>query len=202
MHSDVPGGATMTATTVTILFSDLVNSTELMQRAGDEDARRIFEAHYQLLRDAVDANGGAEVKSLGDGLMVAFNSAADAVRCATMMQQTSRRPVNGERLASGVGLNAGDALRSERDYFGTAVVTARRLCDRAGPGQILCSALVEGLLAGRQAFSFRDLGDFELKGIAAPVATREVIYDAGQPGLLLTRTPFVGREGEMSRING
>jgi len=48
--------------TVTILFTDLVNSTRLMQRAGDEDAQRIFKAHYQLLRDAVSANGGSEVK--------------------------------------------------------------------------------------------------------------------------------------------
>src|SRR6266511_5919475 len=87
----------------TILFTDLVNSTQLMQRAGDEDAQRIFKAHYQLLRDAVSANGGSEVKSLGDGLMVAFTSAADAVRCAIMVQQASRRGVRGERLAVKVG---------------------------------------------------------------------------------------------------
>jgi hypothetical protein len=136
------------ATTTTILFSDLVGSTELLQRAGDEDAQRLFKAHYQLLRDAVSQHSGAEVKSLGDGLMVAFPSAADAVRCAIAMQQMSHRPVNGEHLAIRVGLNAGDALRDEGDYFGTSVVTARRLCDRAGPGQILCSTLVEGLLAG------------------------------------------------------
>ena len=122
------------AATTTILFSDLVGSTELLDRAGDEDAQRLFKAHYQLLRDAVSQHGGAEVKSLGDGLMVAFASAADAVRCAIAMQQMSRRPVNGEHLAIRVGLNAGDALRDEGDYFGTAVVAARRLCDRARPG--------------------------------------------------------------------
>lgn len=190
------------AATTTILFSDLVGSTELMQRAGDDDAQRIFKAHYQLLRDAVSANGGAEVKSLGDGLMVAFASTADAVRCAISMQQASRRPVSGERVTIRVGINAGDALRDEGDYFGTAVVTARRLCDRAGPGQILCSAVVEALLAGRQAFSFHDLGELTLKGLTAPVATREVIYETEQPGLVLSRTPFVGRDGELSRIKG
>ncbi len=188
------------ATTTTILFSDLVGSTELLQRAGDDDAQRIFKAHYQLLRDAVSANGGAEVKSLGDGLMVAFASTADAVRCAITMQQASRRPVSGERITIRVGINAGDALRDEGDYFGTAVVTARRLCDRAGPGQILCSAVIEALLAGRQAFSFRDLGELELKGLTAPVATREVIYETEQQGLMLSRTPFVGRDAELSRI--
>ncbi len=189
------------AATTTILFSDLVGSTELLDRAGDEDAQRLFKAHYQLLRDAVSQHGGAEVKSLGDGLMVAFASAADAVRCAIAMQQMSRRPVNGEHLAIRVGLNAGDALRDEGDYFGTAVVAARRLCDRAGPGQILCSAVVEGLLAGRQAFSFRSVGLLELKGFSTPVAACEVSYETEQPGLILTRTPFVGRDIEMSKLN-
>jgi|CXWL01.1.fsa_nt_gi class 3 adenylate cyclase/tetratricopeptide (TPR) repeat protein len=187
-------------TTTTILFSDLVGSTELLDRAGDEDAQRLFKAHYQLLRDAVSQHGGAEVKSLGDGLMVAFSSAADAVRCAIAMQQMSRRPVNGEHLAIRVGLNAGDALRDEGDYFGTSVVAARRLCDRAGPGQILCSAVVEGLLAGRQAFSFRSVGILELKGLSTPVAACEVSYETEQPGLILTRTPFVGRDAEMSKL--
>ncbi len=56
------------ASTVTILFTDLVSSTELLQRAGDENAQKIFQAHYRLLRDAVAANGGQEVKTLGDGL--------------------------------------------------------------------------------------------------------------------------------------
>lgn len=186
--------------TTTIIFTDLVNSTELMQRAGDEDAQRIFHAHYQLLRDAVSANGGAEVKTLGDGLMVAFNSAAEAVRCAIVMQQSSRRGASGARLDIRVGINTGDALRDEGDLFGTAVVVARRLCDRAAPGQILCSALVEGLLAGRQAFAFADAGALALKGIATPVAAREVIYEQEQPGALLTRTPFVGRGGEMQRL--
>jgi len=187
------------STLTTILFTDLVNSTELMQREGDEDAQRIFKAHYQLLRDAVSANGGSEVKSLGDGLMVAFASAADAVRCAIMVQQTSRRGVRGERLAVKVGINAGEAMSEGDDYFGTPVVVARRLCDRAQPGQILCSAIIESLLAGRQAFSFRDLGALELKGIAAPLEAREVAYEAARAGVLLTST-FVGRGKEIARL--
>src|SRR5712691_3803514 len=122
----------------TILFTDLVGSTELLSRAGDEDAQRIFRAHHSLLAEVAAAHKGEEVKWLGDGLMVAFPSAAEAVRAAVAMQQASRRPVEGERLAIRVGLNAGEALRDAADYFGTAVVVARRLCDRAGPGQILC----------------------------------------------------------------
>ena len=103
---------------VTILFTDLVGSTELLSRAGDEDAQRIFRAHHQLLAETAAAHGGAEVKWLGDGLMVAFGSASDALRCAIAMQQASRRPVAGERLAIRVGLNAGEAFRDKADYFG------------------------------------------------------------------------------------
>jgi class 3 adenylate cyclase len=133
---------------VTILFTDLVGSTELLARAGDEEAQRIFRAHHDLLAEAATAHGGEEVKWLGDGLMVAFASAADAVRCAIAMQQDGRRPVQGEHLAIRVGLNAGETLKEAADYFGLPVVVARRLCDRADAGQILCADVVAGLLRG------------------------------------------------------
>jgi class 3 adenylate cyclase/tetratricopeptide (TPR) repeat protein len=185
---------------VTILFTDLVGSTELLARAGDEEAQRIFRAHHDLLAEAAAVHGGQEVKWLGDGLMVAFPSAADAVRCAIAMQQASRRPIQGERLAIRVGLNAGEALREAADYFGTPVVVARRLCDRAEGGQILCTHVVAELLAGRPGFSFSDLAKLDLKGVPDPVAAFEVRYEAapvtGVPG----RMPFVGRDAELRRL--
>jgi class 3 adenylate cyclase len=98
---------------VTIHFTGLLGSTELLSRAGDEDAQCIFRAHHQLLVETAAAHGGAEVKWLGDGLMVAFGSASNALRCAIAMQQASRRPLAGERLATRVGLNAGEAFRDE-----------------------------------------------------------------------------------------
>jgi class 3 adenylate cyclase/tetratricopeptide (TPR) repeat protein len=190
-----------TTALATILFTDLVTSTELLQRAGDESAQQIFKAHHRLLSDAVAASGGREVKWLGDGLMVAFASAADAVRCAIAMQQSSRRPVaSGARLEIRVGLHAGEALIDEADYFGTTVVIARRLCDAAGRGQILCSALVSGLLSGRHAFAFRDIGSLALKGIESPVQAAEVLYEIEEPGSFLVSTPFVGRAPEMARL--
>ena len=122
----------MSQAPVTLLFTDLVNSTELLQRVGDERAQRIFHAHHRLLKDTVAAHGGQEVKWLGDGLMTVFASAADAVRAAVARQQAARRRAAGERLALRVGLHAGEALREETDYFGTPVVIARRprLCGR------------------------------------------------------------------------
>jgi len=185
---------------VTLLFTDLVNSSELLQRAGDEQAQRIFQAHHKLLKNAIATHGGQEIKWLGDGLMAVFASTADAVRCAIAMQQAARRRVAAERLAIRVGLNVGEALRDEADYFGLSVVIARRLCDYAQGGQILCSALVTGLLAGRQAFSFRECGALALKGVAAPVAASEVLYQHDAPAALLTHTPFVGRLAELRKL--
>src|SRR5262245_46423893 len=185
---------------VTLLFTDLVNSTELLQRVGDERGQRIFQAHHRLLKDAVAAHGGQEVKWLGDGLMTVFASAADAVRGAVAMQQAARRRAAGERLALRVGLHAGEALREETDYFGTPVVIARRLCERARAGQILSSSVVVGLLAGRQAFRFSEVGALELKGLATPVTAYEVPYQQDEPAALLTQTPFVGRAAELARL--
>jgi class 3 adenylate cyclase len=194
---------TARAQTVTILFTDLVSSTELLQRAGDEQAQRIFKAHHKLLREAVQAHGGHEVKWLGDGLMVAFDSTADAVKCAIAMQQASRRPTAGERLEIRAGLNVGEAFvdeaSAEVDYFGTPVVLARRLCDRAGAGQIFASAVVPTLLSGRREFDFDDLGDLELKGIAAPVHAFELRYDVDLLALVAD-TPFVGRGTELDLL--
>src|SRR5713226_2326783 len=164
---------------VTILFTDLVGSTELLSRARDEDAQRIFRAHHSLLAEVAAAHKGEEVKWLGDGLMVAFPSAAEAVRAAVAMQQASRRPVEGERLAIRVGLNAGEALRDAADYFCTAVVLPRRLCDRAEGGHILCTETVAGLLSGRSGFTFSELGKRDLKGVPRPVAACEIEYEAG-----------------------
>src|SRR5437764_7573137 len=178
----------------TILFTDLVGSTELLARAGDEEAQRIFRAHHALLADTAAAHGGEEVKWLGDGLMVAFGSALDALRAAIAMQQASRRPVNGERLSIRVGLNAGETMRDATDYFGTPVVVARRLCDKAEGGQILCTETVVGLLAGRSEFAFTDLGKLALKGVPEPVAASEVRYETAESNILAARVAMVGRE--------
>ncbi|HEV8623842.1 MAG TPA: AAA family ATPase [Acidimicrobiia bacterium] len=186
---------------VTILFTDLVGSTELLSRTGDETAQRIFRAHHDLLAEVATEHGGDEVKWLGDGLMVAFPSAAGAVRAALAMQAATRRPVRGEHLAIRVGLNAGEALRDTADFFGLPVVVARRLCDRADAGQILCSDVVAGLLSGRPEFAFRDLGKLDLKGVANAVATFEVHDEDTAFRSLPARMPFVGREAEQARLD-
>jgi class 3 adenylate cyclase len=87
--------------TVTLLFTDLVNSTEHLQRVGDEADDQLFRAYHGLISEAIGAAGGAELEWLGDGALVAFSSTADAVRCAIGVQQAARRPTAGTRIDCG-----------------------------------------------------------------------------------------------------
>jgi len=186
--------------TVTLLFTDLVNSTDHLQRSGDEDGDQLFRIHHRLTTDAIEASGGEELQWLGDGVLAAFSSAADAVRCAIQVQHTAGRLINGAKFDIRIGIHLGEVLRRDNGYFGTPIVTTRRLCDRASSGQILCSRIVADLLSSRQSFGFRDLGDQRLKGLAAPVGVCEVIYERDDPIALLNRTPFVGRIAQLKRL--
>jgi len=92
--------------TVTLLFTDLVGSSELIQRLGDDAADRVRRRYFRLLRDSVQRCGGDEVKSLGDGLMVVFPSAVNAVSCAVAMQQSIREH-NSEHEDEGLHIRVG-----------------------------------------------------------------------------------------------
>ena len=187
--------------TITLLFTDVVGSTEHLQRAGDEASEQLFRNHHRQMTEAIEASGGRELQWLGDGLLAAFQSGADAVRCAISMQQTACAPVAGARFEMRIGLHLGEVLRRDGGYFGATVVTARRLCDAAESGQILCSRLVADLLSSRQSFGFRDKGDMKMKGLAAPIGVCEVIYERNDPVAMLNHTPFVGRAAQLKRLS-
>ena len=125
---------------LTILFTDLVGSTALFDRHGDEAADELRREHFASLRTAVVEHGGREIKSAGDGLMVAFTSAADAVRCAIDMQRATTGATGGLPLR--IGLDAGEPLAEGEDLHGTPVIVASRLCDAAGGGEVLASEVV------------------------------------------------------------
>ena len=174
---------------VTILFTDLVGSTEVMQRLGDDRAQAVFQAHHDFLRDTAVAMGGDLLEWTGDGVMAIFPAISDAIRCAIAAQITSPRDADEEVPGVRVGLNVGEVLRHElgSGYFGTPIVIARRLCDQARAGQVICSTAAAGLVAGSRSFEFRELGPLRLKGISEPVAASEVVYRAKpSPRLLPT----------------
>jgi class 3 adenylate cyclase len=162
---------------VTLLFTDLVGSTELLDRLGDDAGDRFMREHFSILREAVSEERGREVKSLGDGLMVAFPSALSAVACAGKMQERIAAHTvgpGGGAIGLRIGLNAGEVVSAEEDYFGTPVVVAKRLCDRAGGAQALLSDVVRVLVGNRGDYRFIALGAMELKGLTDSVEVFEL----------------------------
>ncbi len=205
--------------TVTVLFTDLVGSTELAARLGPGGTEALRQTHFGLLRGAVTSAGGTEVKNLGDGLMVAFTSLSRALACAVAMQQAiERHNQRGDvaALAVRIGISTGEATEEDGDFFGDPVVEAARLCAAADGGQILATEVVR-LMAGRHATQeFVAVGDLELKGIPEPVPSVEVAWepavavgDEGDQIPLPTRLvsasaeslfAFFGRGEELARL--
>ena len=118
---------------VTIMFTDVVGSTTLYDRYGDDEADARRARHFAVLREVVAAHDGHEVKSTGDGLMVTFSSAVAAVRCAVALQRATTGAADG--LDVRIGIDAGEPLAEGGDLYGTPVIVASRLCDAAGAGR-------------------------------------------------------------------
>ncbi|HET8943588.1 MAG TPA: alpha/beta fold hydrolase, partial [Dehalococcoidia bacterium] len=115
----------------TILFTDLEGSTALTHRLGDRKAREVLREHEIIVREALSVHGGSEVKTMGDGFMAAFQSATRALECAVAIQQgISRREDGLERLRVRIGVNAGEPIVEQEDFFGTVVVLAARLASK------------------------------------------------------------------------
>ena len=155
----------------TVLFTDIVNSTTLTLSLGDEAALAMLGVHATIVRDAVSALGGREIKHTGDGIMASFISAAGAVRCAIQIQReldkhTRANPDSALKVR--VGAAAGEPVEQHDDLFGATVQLASRLCAHAQPEQILVSNAIAELCLGK-GLLFEDLGDVTLKGFGYPV---------------------------------
>jgi class 3 adenylate cyclase len=162
----------------TILLTDLVGSTRLANSVGPVRGDQLREEHFGLLRDAIASSRGKEVKNTGDGLMVAFPSASEAVRCAVAMHQLFERRYRDPEQAMHlrIGLGAGESTVKDGDYFGVPTIEAARLCAQAPSDGILISATVK-LLAGRcDGIEFSSIGELKLKGFEEPVQAFSVSW--------------------------
>src|SRR2546421_419341 len=133
--------------TVTFLFTDLEGSTRLWEE-HPEAMKGALARHDEILRDAVDANGGHMVKTTGDGMHAVFSTAVDGVRAAVAAQaQLSDEPWQlPDRLRVRMGVHTGEAEHRDGDYFGTATNRAARLMSAANGGQVLVSLATEELV--------------------------------------------------------
>ena len=165
-----------TADVYTIMFTDIESSTGLTQSLGDAKAQEVLHTHNDIVRDALRAHNGKEIKHTGDGIMASFSSSSGALSCAVAIQQAvvAHSEANPDTpLAVYIGLNAGEPIAEDNDLFGTAVQLAQRLCDHAEPGQIVAADVVRQLAAGKD-FLFSDLGETELRGFEDPVKLWEL----------------------------
>lgn len=154
--------------TVTILFSDIENSTITNERLGDRAWVRLLAAHDRIVRDRVEAHGGYVVKSQGDGFMVAFSQPTDAIACAVEIQHRladGDRRLRKEPIQVRIGVHLGRAVERNGDLFGRNVALAARVAAEANGGQILVSTAVAERVADAHGFNFVRPRDVELKGL-------------------------------------
>jgi class 3 adenylate cyclase/tetratricopeptide (TPR) repeat protein len=197
-ESGAPQGA------VTILFTDVEGSTDLSTRVGDERVQELMRAQEDLVRREVQAHGGREVKSLGDGFMLAFPSPQAALDCAVAVQKVlDARRADGS-VEVRMGLNTGEVTERGGDLFGATVNIAARVAAKARGGQILVSPVVRELVGGGDGIELVDRGLFWLKGIPERIRLFEVDWREGlrprHPAPTAGRSAFVGREAEMADL--
>lgn len=189
----------MEVRTATILFTDIVSSTELLVGACGSLSSRLLQDHLDLVEGRVVHRGGRLVKRLGDGVMAWFACAGSAVAGGCDIQAAVARL--DEAPAIRIGVSSGDVtVADDEDCYGTAVVEASRICDTANGGQLLISEATRRLLPA--AVELRPLGDRSLKGVCAPMPVWEIPWatsEAAPVTAVIADDALLVREG-VSRL--
>jgi len=159
-----------------IIFTDMKGSTSLTSQLGDAKAMELLRVHNAIVREALQAHSGYEVKHTGDGFMASFASVSHAVECAIAILKAfdsynKQNPDAAMHLR--IGLSAGEPVAEGHDFFGATVQLAARLCGHAEADKILVSNVVQELCLGKK-LPFKDQGRKALKGFDHPVRVYEV----------------------------
>ncbi len=155
----------------TVMFTDMVGSTDLTQARGDQGAQHVVRRHNAIVRSALAELAGKEIKHTGDGIMASFASAANGVEAAIVIQREIAEH-NAKRadqpLHVRIGINAGEPIEEEDDIFGSTVQLAARVCAKCETDEILCTNVVRELSSGK-GFAFEAQGAQTLKGFKEPI---------------------------------
>jgi len=166
--------------TVTILFSDIEGFTQMTERLGDQRAQQVLKGHNDIVRHQVVAHGGFEVKSSGDGFMLAFSSARRAIQCSIAIQRAFAAHSDGhadEPIRVRIGLHTGELIQEMEDFFGKNVTIASRIADQAQGGEILVSALLKELTESGGDIRFVRERGLELKGLTGVNRLFAVVWE-------------------------
>jgi class 3 adenylate cyclase len=153
------------------LFADLRGYTQFVEAHGDKAASELLSAYRTLVRAAVAKFDGAEIRTEGDGFYVVFPSASSAIRCAMAIleEAAASTAAAGGPLPVGIGIHAGETEDSAEGFVGSAVNIAARVCAAAGPGELLVTETVRGLVRTSMPLSIEPRGRRHLKGIREPI---------------------------------
>jgi class 3 adenylate cyclase len=155
--------------TVTLMFSDIEDSTVLTERLGDHAWQELLRKHNGIIREQIRAHDGFEVKTMGDGFMVAFQSARKGVECAMAIQRAfaEHNATDGEHVRVRIGLHAGEAVKENDDFYGRNVIMASRVAGQAQGGEVLVSSLLHQLVESSiDAGIFAGSREVQLKGLS------------------------------------
>jgi len=200
--------------TVTFLFTDIENSTRLMQEMGDRYPAAQT-AHHEMLRAAFQSNEGHELRTEGDSFFCVFASAIDACQAAAAAQRSLAGYAweGGQALRVRIGLHTGEAPLVGNEYIGLDVHQAARVAGAAHGGQVVISDTTRGLVDGnlKAGLRLRDLGSHRLKDLAQPEHLYQLVIeglqenypalrtlDSTQNNLPTQMTSFVGRAAEVA----
>jgi class 3 adenylate cyclase/pimeloyl-ACP methyl ester carboxylesterase len=147
----------------TLLFTDVVGSTDRVAAIGDRSWRTVLDRHDEAVRHQLARFSGHQEKLTGDGILATFDGPARALRCGAAIRDAARQI----GLEVRVGIHTGEAERRGTELAGIAVHLAHRICETAQPGEVLVSRTVVDLVAG-SGIPFDDCGEHDLKGIPAP----------------------------------
>jgi class 3 adenylate cyclase/ketosteroid isomerase-like protein len=164
--------------TVTMLFTDIENSSNITERLGDTQWLGVLRRHNAVVREQVQEHSCFEVKSQGDGFMIASQSARRAIHCAIGIQR-SLDEVNGqsqEPIQVRMGLHTGEVLKDADDFFGKHVILASRIAGKARGGEILVSSILKELTESGGDIRFGPAREFELKGLTGSYRVHDVIW--------------------------
>jgi class 3 adenylate cyclase len=177
------GDAQLPTGTVTFLFSDIEDSTELVRRVGNETFATIRVDHRRIMRSAFSARGGIEIDTAGDGFFVAFDSARAGVEAAIEAQRALAEFAwpEGAEVRVRIGLHTAEPHLGEDGYVGVGVHRAARICDAGRGGQILVSNATAGIVEDAELPGVRivDLGEHKLKGLLGA----QRLFQLTAPGL-------------------
>ncbi len=165
--------------TVTILFSDIEGSTAITERLGDQRWMALLREHNDIVREQVAAHEGFEVKSEGDGFMLAFQSARRGIECGVDIQRAfaERNESAEEPVRVRIGLHTGEAIKEADDFYGKNVILAARIAAQAQGGEILVSSLLKELTESGGDIAFGEGRQVELKGLSGPYRVFQVTWE-------------------------